>query len=228
MPRWALCVAIGCSVGAVMLQAPVAARDFGAAARLRPVLGRTVIVSPVRGTLYVREPGRDRVRVTNPVAVTVRSLIDASRGAVRLTTARNAEGGTQWAIFSGTRFQIFQRRRRNPIGLTAVLLRADLGCRSRAGRKASASRKRRATLHGKSNGNYQTRTGKGAGTVRGTIWDTIDACNFTDFDVQRGSLVVVDFGKTDSSSDDTSRLVTPLTGKFRTRGRHASPTIRGG
>jgi hypothetical protein len=221
-------VMTACCAGAVLLQSSVAARDSGDARRLRPVLGRTVVVSPVTGTLYMRVPGRDRVPLTSRVAIPVRSLIDASDGTVRLTTARSANGGTQWAIFTGTRFQVFQRRRSNPGGLTALLLRADLGCRSRPEREATASRKRRATLHGEANGHYQTRTGKGAGTVRGTVWDTIDACKFTDFAVRRGSVVVVDFGKTDSPKDDVSRLVTTETGKFRTRGRNSSATIRGG
>jgi hypothetical protein len=221
-------VVAACCVPAVLFLPSVVARDYGDTTRLRPVLGSTVVVAPVKGTLYVRQPGGERVPLTSRVAIPVRSLIDASHGAVRLTTARSANGGTQWAIFSGTRFQVFQRRRRNPGGLTALLLRADLGCRSRPGREASASRKRRATLHGKANGHYQTRTHTGSATVRGTIWDTIDACKFTDFAVRRGSVVVVDFGKTDSPNDDISRLVTTQTGKFRAHGRYAGATVRGG
>jgi hypothetical protein len=256
-PRWGVAFAAvlaACCTGVGIVQRPVVADDHrDAASQLRPVLGRTVVVARVRGTLYVREPGGDRVRLTAPLLVPVGSLLDATHGKVRLTTARRRcsarslecqrTGGpkrrTQSAIFSGTRFQIFQRRRRNPSGLTTVRLRAELACRARAGSQASASRKARAKLHGKANGHYGTRTGKGAGVVRGTTWDTIDACRYTDFVVRAGAVAVVDFGKTDSPADDRRGIIeAPREGvqpepggpeqRFRARGRYSSATPRGG
>jgi hypothetical protein len=240
------------TAGAVILQGPVARDSRAAATQLRPVLGRTVVVAPVRGTLYVRQPGGERARLTAPLLVPVRSLLDATHGTARLTTARRRRCSprslicqpgekrrTQSAIFSGTRFQIFQRRRRNPSGLTTVRLRAELACRARAGSHASASRNPRVKLHGKAKGHYKTQTGKGAGVVRGTIWDTIDTCRYTDFVVRAGRVAVVDFGKTDSPADDRRDVIQGPgargrdepggpSDRFRARGRHSSATVRGG
>jgi hypothetical protein len=197
------------------------------------VLGKSVVVTATDEPVYVRGPGGQRARLIGSRSLPVGSLIDVSRGEVEITSAR--KGGTQQATFSGTRFEVLQRGRHNARGLTTILLKTQLGCRRGRGSDAHASRRRRATLRGEANGHYRTQTGKGAGTVRGTIWNTVNACRYTDFVLERGVLEVVDFRDQDGggATGDTGaegRRTTILRGqgRFRTRGRNSAATVRGG
>src|SRR3954451_22238775 len=63
------------------------------AQKLEPVLARSVVVAPVTGKVTVRAAGaRHAVVLAAPRAVPVGSLIDATRGTVRLVTAAAGAG----------------------------------------------------------------------------------------------------------------------------------------
>jgi hypothetical protein len=143
----------------------------------------------------VRTPSGPTTLLSARRRIPVRSIVDTREGKVRLTSARLKMGRTQSGVFSRGRFEVRQSRKRS---LTVLRLKLRLGCRRArsAGRiRAEATAGKRHTLRGNAKGNYRSRTGKGAGTVRGTVWTTIDTCNYTDFVLRRGVLEVIEFEK---------------------------------
>ena len=92
-------------------------------------------------------------------------------------------------------FAVLQARN----GLTTLPLNGGSfrSCARAAGRKAAAALSRRAIrrLRGNARGRFRTRGRYSAGTLRGTIWDTIDRCDGTLTVVRRGVVVVRDFRK---------------------------------
>jgi NHL repeat-containing protein len=162
-----------------------------------PVLGKVVSVEPVRGTVRVRRPGDNGlVALAEGASIPVGTLVDARRGAVKLTSASNADGATQTAVFSQGAFLIRQKRARRPV--TVLQLRGgQLGACPRAarGRGATTARKRRPRrrLWGRGKGRFRTRGKHSAATVRGTIWLTEDRCDGTLTKVRRGKVAVRDF-----------------------------------
>jgi NHL repeat len=162
-----------------------------------PVVGKAVNVKPVRGTVRVRRPGDARlIALPEGASVPVGTLVDVQRGAIKLTSARNATGATQSAVFSGGAFLIRQKRARRPV--TVLQLRGGQlrACpRAARGHAVSAARSRRARrrLWGRGKGRFRTRGKRSAATVRGTIWLTEDRCDGTLTKVKRGKVVVRDF-----------------------------------
>lgn len=162
-----------------------------------PVLGRSVVLAPRRGTVLVRPPGARRyVRLGAVGDLPLGTIIDARRGAVRLSTALDA--GHQTATFHGGRFEV--RQPRSGRGLTDLVLRGgDFSrCRTRAAAPlARAAAKRRAKairrLWGRDRGGrFRTRGRTSVATVRGTAWLTEDRCEGTLTRVTEGAVHVRD------------------------------------
>jgi hypothetical protein len=197
--------------------------ELGEASAVRPRLGRTVVVEPVSGEVFVRTPNGPRILLSARRPIPVRSIVDTRRGKVRLTSARVKRGRTQSGVFSQGRFEVRQSRKRNARGLTVLRLRAGLGCRraqSAGAGRAEASRGKRHKLTGDADGNFRTRSNKGAGTARGTVWDTIDTCKATRFVVRRGKLDV-------ARVTTSGRILINTSVRLRARGRRHAATIRG-
>jgi hypothetical protein len=166
---------------AVVLIAIVAAARTHAAALTQPKLGRTVVIQRVSGRVLVRVPrARAPIPLTGRRLVPVGSVIDATRGTVRLTTASTVRTRTQSGLFNGGAFVVSQRRS----GLTTLTLAGGRhpGLCTPRGRDAVAASLSTAalrTLHGRAHGRFRTQGRFAAATVRGTDWTTTDRCDGT-------------------------------------------------
>jgi hypothetical protein len=161
-----------------------------------PTAGETVDTSPQNGTVKVQRPGETSfTRISDTVVIPVGSLVDATEGTVRITSAADALGNTQTGLFYGGIFQVLQ-----PPGaalITELVLRGGSFAPCRQLRRASASRVKKSyvvrQLWGNATGRFRTRGRYASATVRGTIWRTADRCDGTSVSVRRGSVTVNDF-----------------------------------
>jgi hypothetical protein len=163
-----------------------------------PDLGEMVVAAVVSGQVTVAVPGRGFVPLSELSEIPVGSIIDARRGTVRLTSARDSAGRTQSGNFSGGVFQIRQSRKRSARGLTNLVLRGGSFKRcgsANRGKRATDSLSRRAIrrLRADTRGRFRTSGRNSAATVRGTRWETIDRCDGTLTKVRRGRVAVRDF-----------------------------------
>jgi hypothetical protein len=144
--------------------------------------------------VLVKNRGASRfARLTRGASIPVGSVVNASDGAVRLTSAANRAGKRQTAVFHSGSFLVTQKRTRRPI--TDIALRGALpSCAPSSGAVSSARRTRRG-IWGRGHGRFRTRGRHGAGTVRGTVWFTADTCSGTLVKVKRGVVSVKDFAR---------------------------------
>jgi hypothetical protein len=140
----------------------------------------------------------------------VGTQVDARAGSLKITTAQTAgkHPRTQSGEFRSGLFEVLQSHQRRLRGLTVLQL-LDTGvfpgapsykqCTTTGKATdpgAHAARRNRRVLQwlrAKAHGNYQTRGGYSAATVRGTEWDTADRCDGTLTVVHRGTVVVTDY-----------------------------------
>jgi hypothetical protein len=162
-----------------------------------PALGETVGASVVKGDVRVKSPNGSFVPLTDARTVPVRSIVDTTKGTVKLRTARNRRGKVQSGKFSNGVFQVLQSRKRRAKGLTELRLKGSAAGfkRCNSNRSASAALSRRAVrrLRGNAKGRYRTRGKHSAATVRGTKWTVTDRCDGTLTTVKRGKVAVRDF-----------------------------------
>lgn len=171
----------------------------GAPSAPRPVLGRSVVVRALEGTVLVRLPGASgSAPIAQAGTVPVGAILDTRGGTVRLTSAVTG-GRTQSADFHGGMFQVLQPARSR--GMTELVLRGGsfVGCtRPRtaafAGGAAATPRRRAIRrLWGRDRGGrFRTRGRNSVATVRGTTWMTTDTCAGTRTAVADGVVSVRD------------------------------------
>ena len=161
-----------------------------------PVVAQTANVAPAAGIVLVKLPGRRGfVRLTAGQQIPVGSLIDTSKGSVRLTTAANAAGATQSGLFKGGLFKLGQKRGPRPI-TDLKLGGPKLRCRSGRGPvRLVRKRPRSRQLFGNAQGRFRTRGRNSTATVRGTQWLVKDTCAGTLTRVMKGTVVVRDLVK---------------------------------
>lgn len=143
----------------------------------------TVLVTPAHGITF-RLGAQDR-------HIPIGSEIDTRAGEVDLRTAYapgSGHTGVQDGQFSGGRFTILQRRDQHGLGVLELIrpANADELCAARVSSRVLSLL--RATAHGA----FRTRGRYSAATVRGTAWTTIDRCDGTLTQVQRGVVTVLD------------------------------------
>jgi hypothetical protein len=160
----------------------------------QPTVAKTANVAPVKGTVLVKQPGTNRfIHLTQGDQIPIGSLVDTTRGSVRLTTA--AGGGlVQSGVFRGGLFKLGQTRGARPI--TDLRLATRLRCVSR--RKpvhAGAKRPRSRHLFGNAHGRFRTRGRHSVASVRGTRWLVKDTCRKTTTISLHGTVVVRDLVK---------------------------------
>jgi hypothetical protein len=167
-----------------------------------PELGETLAADVVRGTVLVQVPGGAArasqtgggfVPLTGASEIPVGSVLDTTRGEVRMTAATDRSGGTQTGNFYAGVFQMRQRRGQALVDL--VLKGRSVRSLCGRGRKAGAARhgRRVRRLWGNGRGRFRTRGRYSAATVRGTQWLVEDGCNGTLTRVRSGSVTVRDF-----------------------------------
>jgi len=172
--------------------------------RARPMLGRSMAVTPVAGNLKVRLPhGTGYVPLARAGSIPPGTVVDARQGRLALQTAV-AGGRTQTATFWGAVFEI--RQARGARGLTEILLEGGrpAGCSTPAaalGRIASFSlgsgrptaKTKASGLWAKDkHGRFRSRGRNSVATVRGTRWLTQETCAGTLTRVAEGAVEVRD------------------------------------
>jgi hypothetical protein len=166
----------------------------GAAPLPQPTVAKTANVVPVKGTVLVKQPGRHRFfTLTRGGQIPVGSLVDTTKGSVRLTSAAGA-GLVQSGVFRGGLFKLDQKRGARPF--TELRLATRLRCVS--GRKpvhAGARRPRSRHLFGNAHGRFRTRGRHSIASIRGTKWLVKDTCRKTTTVALQGTVVVRDLVK---------------------------------
>ncbi len=152
-----------------------------------PELGRSVLVTPVSGTVLVRLPGEEEfVPLDAPRSVPLGSEVDARAGRVELTSVVDASGALQTGIFFDGLFRVLQPEEPKPV----TELRLEGGDFGRCAEAAPETSIRR--LWGEAEGRFRTRGRYSSTTVRGTVWLTDDRCDGTRTLVRDGSVAVTD------------------------------------
>jgi hypothetical protein len=170
-----------------------------------PVIGRSMAVTPVAGTVLVRLPdAKGYVSLGDAGSIPTGAVIDARDGRLELTTAI-AGGRTQTATFWGAVFEV--RQARDGRGITDLVLRegapADCPPAGRALARAAAvpasggvPRRGGTSSPGlwakDRNGRFRTRGRNSVATVRGTRWLTRETCAGTLTRVMEGAVEVRD------------------------------------
>jgi hypothetical protein len=156
--------------------------------------GAIVELEPVEGQVLVREPGEQTfVTLEGADQMPVGTQVDASRGTVRLTSARE-DGGTQSGEFSRGEFEVEQPEGEDIVTLS--LRGGDFGpCKTTAARldESTVGGPEIRHLFADAEGDFRTKGRFAAATIRGTKWKTVDACFGTLTDVATGEVTVTDF-----------------------------------
>lgn len=161
-----------------------------------PELGKSVVVAEAGGSVRVKPRGADKfVPLDAAASIPVGSVVDARRGSVSLSAARNAAGAVQDGSFGGSRFVV--RQPRHGHGYTNLYLRGGgiARCGDRGGRAVASTaanrRKRVRSLWGKDRGGrFRTHGRDSVATVRGTRWKMTDRCDGTMTKVTEGAVDV--------------------------------------
>jgi hypothetical protein len=178
---------------AVLLALPLffgtLASDASAKRKLRPKVGRTVVVSPAHGSIRVKARGSRRYkRLRRARTIRLGSTVDATNGQVRLRAASGS--GIESGVFSDGAFVVTQTRTTpRYVELRLVGGRPEACAQaSGAGPRAAVSPRVIRRLRARARGHFRTRGGNAAATVRGTTWLTEDRCDGTVITSQEGTV----------------------------------------
>jgi hypothetical protein len=181
---------------AVPLVAPPAIIVLGErVAALRPTLGKTLLLSRVKGKVSVQPPGKAVQTLSGQLIVPNGTVIDATNGVVKVTVERDASGALDSVDAWGGAFKAVQIPPGANPAVTVFTLAGPLSSSSRNGasaaRVAKSASKRSLWVNGK--GNFKTRGKRASAIVRGTYWYTEDTGSTTKVSVKRGLVAVRDF-----------------------------------
>jgi hypothetical protein len=165
-----------------------------------------VIVEPTQGLVTVLLPGaKTAIPLPDAERIPVGSIVDATRGRVRLTTV-GAGGKLQSADFFGGKFLIAQAPGAKPMVDLKLRGGSFKACPSlkhtSKGARGAAKRKNKAApstsirhLWGEGAGLFRTEGRYASATIRGTTWLTDDRCDGTLVRVTKGAVTVRDVSK---------------------------------
>jgi hypothetical protein len=184
-----------------------------------PVLGQTVNVAPVSGTVLVALPstghaslagapedafasgskGLKFVPLTQARQLPVGSTLEATGGKAMITTATATKGKTQSGEFGAGIFKLLQNRKQK--GLTEMNIidnRSSKQVCASIGKKAQTASKHLSSktlgrLNANAHGSFSSHGQYSASTVRGTVWSVANQCDGTLTKVTRGVVSVRDF-----------------------------------
>ncbi len=181
--------------------APPAGATQNPAPPATPALDRTAVAAVATGTVLVKAPGAAHPQtVTSTGVVPIGSLVDATHGVLRLTTALSGAKHTQAATVWGGQFVLRSTRAgRITFDLSGALECARRHRAAHAGLVRTAvarhqrPKPRKLTLWARDDhGQYSTRGYNSVATVRGTWWKTVTSCAGTLTYVKRGVVSVDD------------------------------------
>jgi hypothetical protein len=167
----------------------------------KPVLGDSVVIAPLRGTIKIKVPGAaGYATLAAGDDVPVGTVVDTRHGAIKLTSALGA-GKTQSGEFRGALFQV--RQASTARGMTDLVLRGAnfavcprttprLGARAAMTASSTSKRPVRRLWSRDKGGRFRTHGRNSVATVRGTSWTTTDTCAGTRTTVQAGAVAVRD------------------------------------
>jgi hypothetical protein len=162
-----------------------------------PVRGKLVNAVPESGQVLVKLGKKGFVPLESiGRQLPIGAIVDTTKGTVRLTSATNSSGGTQFGRFSKGQFR-FTQTKKNPL-TTLSMVGANLNSCSRlphggAAKVTAAKKGKRRTLFSDVKGRFSTRGRNSAATVRGTSWTMTDTCSGTLTLVKTGRVEVRDF-----------------------------------
>lgn len=175
-------------------------RSSGPQGGAAPVPEKSGTASTESGTVLVQAPGGQFVPLAGTQSIPVGSLVDTTKGVVRLKAAASGKVKTRTGSFGGGVFRFTQKRQkvgRKRLLTTRLALRGGnfAACRTR-GADGTASRRRVVRyLKAKASGRFAVVGKNSSGLERGTRWTTSDTCAGTLTAVQQGAVAVTDFGK---------------------------------
>ena len=155
-----------------------------------PTLGKTLLLTLVKGTVTFRAPGKASQSLLDPTVVPNGTVIDATHGVVKVTVVKDASGVFDSADAWGGAFKAGQALGKPPVTTFTLTDGAPAGARHGA-TAARVARKRSLWVNGK--GNFKTRGKRASAIVRGTYWFTQDTDAGTKVSVRRGLVAVRDF-----------------------------------
>jgi hypothetical protein len=157
----------------------------------RPTLGKTVMLSGVKGTVSYREPGQSVKALVGSVIVRNGTAVDALNGVVKVTVVRDSSGALDSVDAWGGRFTVDQSLPAGAQPLTTMTLVS--GSISSARHVAQAARAvKRPRLWASGKGNFKTRGKRASAIVRGTYWLTEETSAGTKVMVKHGLVAVRD------------------------------------
>src|SRR3954454_4083068 len=179
----------GVLVGRLITDGTIFAARIGPSAA-EPSAGAFVGASLVSGTVLIQVPGSKRfVELRKGDVIPVGSLVDATKGRVRVTIAL-PNGTLQSSDFFQGVFRVTQTK----AGLATMALAGGnfkaCGGRGAAVVQAAKSKKVVRQLWGAGSGKFRTKGRFAAAAIRGTTWDTIDRCDGTLVRVTQGRVAV--------------------------------------
>lgn len=163
----------------------------------KPTLGKTLMLTLVKGKVTYRTPGGAAKGLASSVIVPNGTAVDATDGVVKVTVVRDATGVLDSVDCWGGGFTAVQSLPKGQRPLTTMTLRGDLpaptvGNAARA-HIARKSKKQFLWMNGK--GNFKSKGKRASAIVRGTYWLTEETSSGTKVSVKRGLVAVRDFVK---------------------------------
>jgi hypothetical protein len=166
----------------------------------KPVLGKSVMLTLVQGTVTYVAPGKALTTLAGSVIVPNGTKVDATDGVVKVTVVRDKSGALDSADAWAGAFNVSQGIQKDGRGLTTFQLRDSFGPAAPKKNGASAARsgsavaakKKKQSLWVNGTGNFKTRGKRASAIVRGTYWLTEETGAGTKVSVKRGLVAVRD------------------------------------
>src|SRR3954447_2883030 len=156
-----------------------------------PTTAKFVDVAVVSGTVLIQvPPSKKFTRLQTGDVIPVGSVVDATKGRVRITIAQ-PNGTLQSTDFFQGVFKVTQDKK----GLATMLLQGGSFrvCRGHGAVVRAAKSKVVRQLWGAGSGKFVSKGKYASAAIRGTTWDTIDRCDGTLIRVTKGRVLVTDF-----------------------------------
>ena len=159
----------------------------------QPVLGKSVMLTLVKGSISYRAPGQAVKSLATSVIAPNGTLVDARAGVVKVTVVHDKSGTLDSVDTWGGTYVVNQdahfARPLTSLVLTAVSNAARNAASAARGKKGSAKN----LLWANGKGNFKTRGKRASAIVRGTYWLTEEIGSSTKVSVRRGLVAVRDF-----------------------------------